>query len=174
MNMENLETLGIQRYLLNATVYNFNSYVGTVPASAPDALDSDGLEGFTNGLKVACAAKPSLPTSVEGGGQAPSTSAVVSVSSSTFHSSTAIATPTPSSTTGKPISPSTIPSSGVASEPTLSSTTTVTAQVGANGCTATISSSSEIYPTNCLGSGQVWGGGVGGPDCCDGAAPCCR
>ncbi|KAJ6565839.1 glycoside hydrolase family 71 protein [Mycena vulgaris] len=42
-------------------LYNFNAYVGTVPASARDVLQSDGLSGFAKGLKVACAATPSLP-----------------------------------------------------------------------------------------------------------------
>lgn len=49
-------------------MYNYNAYVGTVPAGPPDALDSDGLAGFTKGLKVDCEAKPSLPT---GGGAPP-------------------------------------------------------------------------------------------------------
>ncbi|KAH8832703.1 alpha-1,3-glucanase/mutanase [Flagelloscypha sp. PMI_526] len=44
-------------------LYNFNAYVGTVPASATDQLDSTGLAAFTNGLKVACEARPSLPAS---------------------------------------------------------------------------------------------------------------
>ncbi|KAJ7478355.1 putative alpha-1,3-glucanase/mutanase [Mycena latifolia] len=42
-------------------LYNFNAYVGTVPESVPDALGSDGLAAFASGLKVACAAAPSLP-----------------------------------------------------------------------------------------------------------------
>lgn len=42
-------------------LYNFNAYVGTVPESEPDVLGADGLTAFTNGLKVACDAQPSLP-----------------------------------------------------------------------------------------------------------------
>ncbi|KAF9009134.1 hypothetical protein BDZ89DRAFT_1048041 [Hymenopellis radicata] len=42
-------------------LYNFNSYVGTVPAGASDPLGSDGLSRLTTGLKVACDAAPSLP-----------------------------------------------------------------------------------------------------------------
>ncbi|KAJ7669773.1 glycosyl hydrolase family 71-domain-containing protein [Mycena rosella] len=42
-------------------LYNFNAYVGTVPASAPDSLQPDRLAASANGLKVACAATPSLP-----------------------------------------------------------------------------------------------------------------
>lgn len=44
-------------------IYNFNAYVGTVPAGASDPLGSDGLANFENGLKVPCAAQPSLPAS---------------------------------------------------------------------------------------------------------------
>jgi len=53
---------------LTAIVYNYNAYVGTVPAGPSDALDSDALAGFSKGLKVACEAKPSLSA----GGGAPS------------------------------------------------------------------------------------------------------
>lgn len=42
-------------------LYNFNSYVGSVPAGASDPLGPDGLGQFTTGLKVACDAAPSLP-----------------------------------------------------------------------------------------------------------------
>ncbi|KAJ7511301.1 glycoside hydrolase family 71 protein [Mycena galericulata] len=42
-------------------IYNFNAYVGTVPEGARDTLGPDALREFANGLKVACAATPSLP-----------------------------------------------------------------------------------------------------------------
>jgi hypothetical protein len=42
-------------------LYNFNAYVGTVPPGARDVLQPDGLTNFGQGLKVACAATPSLP-----------------------------------------------------------------------------------------------------------------
>lgn len=45
-------------------IYNFNAYVGTVPApSTQDVLQPNGLQMFTNGLKVSCQASPSLPAS---------------------------------------------------------------------------------------------------------------
>jgi hypothetical protein len=46
-------------------LYNFNPYVGSLPAQAPDALDSDGLSNFMQGLKVSsCSPTPTLgPTS---------------------------------------------------------------------------------------------------------------
>ncbi|KAJ7473121.1 glycoside hydrolase family 71 protein [Mycena galericulata] len=42
-------------------LYNFNAYVGTVPASPTDSLQPDGLAQFEVALKVACSATPSLP-----------------------------------------------------------------------------------------------------------------
>ncbi|KAL1381782.1 glycosyl hydrolase family 71-domain-containing protein [Phyllosticta capitalensis] len=42
-------------------IYNFNAFVGTFPAGAYDALDTDGLSRFTEGLKVTtCSPTPSL------------------------------------------------------------------------------------------------------------------
>ncbi|KAF2205757.1 glycoside hydrolase family 71 protein [Delitschia confertaspora ATCC 74209] len=44
-------------------IYNFNAYVGTVPAGARDVLGPDALTGFMSGLKVStCQAAPSLKT----------------------------------------------------------------------------------------------------------------
>ncbi|KAJ7744743.1 glycoside hydrolase family 71 protein [Mycena maculata] len=42
-------------------IYDFNAYVGTVPASPVDPLGADGLAQLTVGLHVACEATPSLP-----------------------------------------------------------------------------------------------------------------
>lgn len=42
-------------------IYNFNAFVGTVPAGFSDPLGPDGLNLFTKGLNVQCAAQPSLP-----------------------------------------------------------------------------------------------------------------
>ncbi|KAL1672390.1 glycoside hydrolase family 71 protein [Schizophyllum commune] len=44
-------------------LYNFNAYVGTVPAGPADALGPDGLNHFATGLRAACAAQASLPAS---------------------------------------------------------------------------------------------------------------
>ncbi|KZV91682.1 mutanase [Exidia glandulosa HHB12029] len=54
-------------------IYNFNAYVGTVPASPIDSLQPDGLSGFSKGLKASCDAQPTLVT-----GQAPQTQAPTS------------------------------------------------------------------------------------------------
>ncbi|KAJ6537857.1 glycoside hydrolase family 71 protein [Mycena capillaripes] len=43
-------------------LYNFNAYVGTVPAGPRNVLQSDGLSNFATGLKVACSPTASLAT----------------------------------------------------------------------------------------------------------------
>ncbi|CAG8958787.1 hypothetical protein HYFRA_00011737 [Hymenoscyphus fraxineus] len=44
-------------------LYNFNAYVGTVPAGSPDPLGRDGIGSLTIGLRVStCAATPTLST----------------------------------------------------------------------------------------------------------------
>ncbi|KAF2658192.1 glycoside hydrolase family 71 protein [Lophiostoma macrostomum CBS 122681] len=45
-------------------LYNYNVFVGTVPAGDPDALSGDSFAGFARGLKVACTARPLLPIRV--------------------------------------------------------------------------------------------------------------
>ncbi|KAF2787918.1 glycoside hydrolase family 71 protein, partial [Melanomma pulvis-pyrius CBS 109.77] len=42
-------------------LYNYNAFVGTVPAGMSDPLDADGSTNLKTGLKVECEAKPSLP-----------------------------------------------------------------------------------------------------------------
>lgn len=43
--------------------YNFNAYVGTLPAGSPDSLQPNGLTGFTAGLSPGiCEPTPSLGT----------------------------------------------------------------------------------------------------------------
>jgi hypothetical protein len=42
-------------------IYNFNAYVGTVPAEQVNSLSGDGYEMFAQGLNVECASQPSLP-----------------------------------------------------------------------------------------------------------------
>ncbi|KAF2194284.1 glycoside hydrolase family 71 protein [Zopfia rhizophila CBS 207.26] len=41
-------------------IYNYNAFVGTVPAGPSDSLGPEGFTGFNKGLKVQCEAKPSL------------------------------------------------------------------------------------------------------------------
>ncbi|KAF2473010.1 uncharacterized protein BDR25DRAFT_283669 [Lindgomyces ingoldianus] len=170
-------------------LYIYNAYVGTVPAGEPDALDKDGLTALTSGLKVStCAATPSLT------GAPPRPTANTSAPIAT-------SAPAPETTNSPPPSPATSasPSSDVSSiptgtvrigtsapatsasatsgpaTPTIASTTVAQQpESGGGGCTATVTESSQVAPTNCLQSGQVWKGPNAGPDCCDGASPCCK
>lgn len=113
-------------------IYNFNAYVGTLPESAPDQLQPDGINSLTAGLHVStCLATPSLgtvpiaPTSTpaitvgSGGGQTTSTTSGASSTSSTTRSTTSVAT----STTSQSKSSSSSSSTTVV---TISSTTTRT------------------------------------------------
>ncbi|KAH7128222.1 alpha-1,3-glucanase/mutanase [Dendryphion nanum] len=170
-------------------LYNYNAFVGVAPAGPKDNLDAEGLAGLTKGLKVKCEAKPSLPI---GGGPAPVGPTAAPPASNIPASSSP--SPKPSSAAPAPVSSKApVPSSGTpsatpvatsaqkSSTPVPSSATPVpvpatsTKQSGAGGCTKTVTASAQIFPTNCLGSGQVWAVSTGEtPDCCDGAAPCCK
>ncbi|KAH8891826.1 hypothetical protein GQ53DRAFT_137907 [Thozetella sp. PMI_491] len=79
-------------------LYNFNAYVGTLPAGFADPLGPDGLARFNEGLKVACAATPSLGTPAA----TPSstrTSTTLSTSTSTTLSTSTRSTTTTTTTT---------------------------------------------------------------------------
>jgi hypothetical protein len=90
-------------------IYNFNAYVGSLPAGASDPLGADGLASLTAGLHVStCSATPSLgtapssPTSTpvtttSSGGSAPTTSTSVPVT--TASTTTTPTAPTTSTTT---------------------------------------------------------------------------
>lgn len=50
-------------------LYNFNAFVGSLPAAPPDPLGPDGLASLTVGLKVStCAPTPSLPPALNEAG----------------------------------------------------------------------------------------------------------
>ncbi|EED20417.1 alpha-1,3-glucanase/mutanase, putative [Talaromyces stipitatus ATCC 10500] len=101
-------------------LYNFNAYVGTLPAGFNDPLQPDGLASLVQGLHVStCAATPSL-------GTAPpvitttSTSAPVITTSTTTTSSTKT-----TSTTTKPTTTTTTTTTSKTSTTTQPSTTEV-------------------------------------------------
>ena len=186
-------------------IYNFNAFVGTVPAGPKDELDSDGLAGLTKGklplpiylqplitnklpgLKVSCEPKPSLPIGSGAGVDSP---APVATSGAGYNATSAVLSSAPASSA--PVTSAVAPTSAVTptsvviDSPTVAPTSipeiktaaassavapTTTAAGSYGGCT-TITASSQIAPTNCLSSGQVWGGSYGSPDYCDGAKRC--
>jgi hypothetical protein len=164
-------------------IYNYNAFVGTVPAGPSDPLGADGMTGLTTGLKVQCEAKPSLPIGENkvvkptGAPEAAEPAPVTTKAPAAPATTEAPAAPTPepeapsSSTPAPVVEPPKSTEVPVVAPPVPSAT--VVDNGGAAGCTATITESSQIAPTNCLGSGQVWGLAAGKPDYCDGANPKC-
>ncbi|KAL6894894.1 mutanase [Trichoderma evansii] len=100
-------------------IYNFNTYVGTVPAGFDDPLQGDGLASLTIGLHVTtCQAQPSLGTNppVTSG---PTTSIPVSSTqassppvSSTHVSSPSVSSPPPTSRSSSSTPPVSTPPPG--------------------------------------------------------------
>ena len=79
-------------------IYNFNPYVGVVPELARDDLANPGYSMFSNGLKVGCAAQPSLPASPPNT-VAPTATISIGGGSTTTQKPTTTPTPTPTPTT---------------------------------------------------------------------------
>ena len=140
-------------------IYNFNAYVGTVPAGQPDALQNDGLLKFATSLKIQCQAQPSLGTVNLSGDNIPATATTASTSpplSSAMSSAQSSGTPpTPQSQSF---------------QPSTSTAGTTPPLAPALGASKTITASEQIAPTNCLQPGYVWAGPAGQavPDKCDG------
>jgi len=157
-------------------IYNFNAYVGTLPAGQPDTLHSpDGFQGFTSGLSPGiCQPIPSLGTasSVNTAPGTESRSTTVSQSPSTVASAPLVsASSSTSSVIASPIPPiATATASTVGTHPTTPITTTpITTPIIAGG-SSTITALSQLSPTNCMHPGQIWAGPVGSdpPAKCDG------
>ena len=140
-------------------IYNFNAYVGTVPAGPPDNLQPDGLAAFTKSLRVStCQATPSL-------GSVPQSSSVPK--------SSVDAQPTPAPATSQAAvsnpavmtPPSVTPTSATSSSPLPCQCSVVPPGKG-----RIITSMSQLAPANCLPKGDIWAGPAGSarPDTCDG------
>ena len=166
-------------------IYNFNSYVGTLPAGPSDPLQPDGLKSFALSLQATCQATPSLGTASGGGGPvatpnatatassgAGSSQPVTSPSSVTPTSTNSISTstvPSPSNF-APPINPITTAPAPVSQPPTPVSTTTTPAAGGSGSGSKTITALSQLFPTNCMHAGYVWDGPPGSDPAayCDG------
>ena len=167
-------------------IYNFNAYVGTLPAGPSDPLQPDGLKSFALSLSATCQATPSLGTAAGAGtGIATIPTAASSVASSTASaavtslptiSTSAVvssapqqpSTPTqPPGTTSAAASPMT---SAQAPSPVTQATTTSAAVANGGAGTKTITALSQLAPTNCMHQGYVWAGPPGSDPAayCDG------
>lgn len=108
-------------------IYNFNTYVGTLPEQASNALASEGLASFTVGLSVTtCSATPSLgtPTDVAASATATVTGSGISTPASGGTSSAqSIAAPTETTTQSTAAYTSAQYTTAASSEPAVSTTT---------------------------------------------------
>ena len=131
-------------------IYNFNAYVGTLPAGGSDSLAADGLMSFTKSLSATCQATPSLGTA--GAGAAPTPVDTIP-SSSSFQTS--------ATTPSHPSTPS---------SPTTRNPTSTTSPILVDGGSKTISALAQLAPTNCMHAGSTWAGPFGSdpPAWCDG------
>ena len=162
-------------------IYNFNAYVGTLPAGAADPLEADGLVSFTNSLSATCRPTPSLgaalgavaaPTPINNNPPASS----VTGNSQTSASSSRIGNLQTSATTvaetpfsqGSASTPSPTVAGAPSQSPPTISTSTTAGVVG--GASETITALSQLLPTNCMRAGAVWAGPAGEdpPAGCDG------
>lgn len=108
-------------------IYNFNAYVGTLPESAPDQLQPDGLNSLTAGLHVTtCLAKPSLGTAPI----TPSSTPPITISSGQT-SSTTSRTSTSTSSSSTVTSTSTSSTSGTSTSSSSTSSPTPTGSCNA-------------------------------------------
>ena len=166
-------------------IYNFNAYVGTLPAGASDSLSADGMISFTNSLSATCQPTPSLGAAL-GAGTGPiaaptpvnNNASASSVTGDTRNSASSRSGRLQTSATSVAETPlqsfGSIPSFTVAGAPVpTSQTPTITASTTAGvivGGSKTITVLSQLSPTNCLHAGSVWAGPTGSdpPAWCDG------
>ncbi|PSR90640.1 glycosyl hydrolase family 71-domain-containing protein [Coniella lustricola] len=129
-------------------IYNFNTYVGTLPAGEVDSLAPDGLASFLSGLSVTtCLATPSLstPTAVAASTTA---SVVASITGGSQPSATTI-TAQVTATTGSPNPSQTRVSASGLQTPPSSATVTASLSPSSVQSTAPASSSTVSAPSDC-------------------------
>ena len=168
-------------------IYNFNAYVGTLPATPSEPLQEDGLKSFAVSLQATCQATPSLgtasggdsgnptgpgPTATVGASSVVSSPSVPSTSSVAPSTSASSSIPSPPSY-APPINPITTTAAPLQELPTPTSTTKNAGSDGGvsgeNG-SKTITAISQLSPTNCMHAGYVWAGPPGSDPAayCDG------
>ena len=153
-------------------IYNFNAYVGTLPTGPSDPLQPDGLKSFATSLQATCQPTPSLGAAPAGKPVAapiinnPATDLPAHVAAPSISPSIS---PPPSHPVPQdnaiiiPLASSTPPA-------TSASVTPAPAAGGGGGGSKTITALSQLFPTNCMHAGYVWGGppGSNSPAHCDG------
>lgn len=157
-------------------IYNFNAYVGTLPAGASDPLSADGLRSFTNSLSATCQPTPSLGTATGAGTGFVAVPTAVGTNSSALSMIGGTGNSTSSGSGGPQpsavrIAVSPLQGSGATSSSTVAgapattsqtptTTSSTTAAIMGSG-SKTITALSQLFPTNCMHAGFVWGGPPG-------------
>ncbi|KAF8305791.1 hypothetical protein DL93DRAFT_2120828 [Clavulina sp. PMI_390] len=118
-------------------IYNFNAYVGTVPEGTRDVLAPAGLTQLTSGLKVACAASPSLATTPPATTAATATSTIGGGTSGPTSTSTASGTSKTTTTTS--------------ATKTTTTTTTTKGTTTTTSTSSAASSTTTLAPVDCTG-----------------------
>lgn len=166
-------------------IYNFNAYVGTLPAGASDPLSADGLISFTQSLSATCQPTPSLGAAlgaatgpVAAPGPAESNASASSVTGETHNSASSGSDAIQTLATSVAETPfqgfGSTPSPTIAKAPLPTSQTSritpSTTAIGAFGGSKTMTALSQLSPTNCMHAGSVWAGPPGSdpPAWCDG------
>jgi len=162
-------------------IYNFNAFVGTLPAGSSDPLQADGLKNFALSMAASCQATPSLGLASAGAigeptatgvatGSAPAASRSAPVTSASSAPSAPAAVASSSSSPPNYVSPSNpITTAAAPVVQPLAPTTTSAAAAGGAG-SKTITALSQLAPTNCMHAGYVWAGPPGSDPAthCDG------
>ncbi|KAL8881909.1 MAG: hypothetical protein Q9198_000984 [Flavoplaca austrocitrina] len=154
-------------------IYNFNAYVGTLPAGQPDALQTgNAFEGFAKGLVPGlCQPKPLLKSPTSAGPAPAPAPADIESGSNDKNIVTAPVEPPVGAPSGGVPAPSSSASSSAAKSATASTSATTSTSTGiATGGGNKITSLSQLAPLNCLRKDQVWAGPAGSdpPAPCDG------
>ena len=170
-------------------IYNFNAYVGTLPAGPSDPLQSpDGFANFASGLAPGiCEPTPSLgtaPRAATGAAAVKSspllesqTTKSTDVQVSVLSPQASILVPLTTSSASLPDTATRILQVATASEssstllPSSTTSTAIETSTTPQPDGSTITALSQLYPTNCLKATQIWAGPAGSdsPAHCDGS-----
>jgi hypothetical protein len=161
-------------------IYNFNAYVGTLPAAPSSPLQADGLKSFALSLSATCQATPSLGTAAAASATVPLTTATAPTSTPTSIKASSSSTVSASSSLALVVSLATLttlastppanPITTTAAAPATPTTTTAAVGGSGGGGSKTITALNQLAPTNCMHAGYVWAGppGSDAPAHCDG------
>ncbi|OXV08700.1 hypothetical protein Egran_03537 [Elaphomyces granulatus] len=133
-------------------LYNFNAYVGGLPAESGDPLKPDGLAAFAQGLKVStCSATPSLSSVPASATSVPATGSTTTTATSTSGSSTSSTSSASStSSTSSAQAPSGC-SVGIITSTAIVTVTTYTSFCSNVQTTSTSSSAAPSVSNVCIG-----------------------